>query len=70
MRPEAFAGETTMMERSSRVLGMRMPIDEYETLRLRALAEHKTVGGLALELMRAGNNGSANTGRGGPRIAR
>jgi len=59
-----------MMERSSRVLGMRMPIDEYETLRQRALAEHKTVGGLALELMRAGNADSANTPSAGPRVAR
>ena len=59
-----------MAERSSRVLGMRMPIDEYETLRQRALAEHKTVGGLALELMRAGNAGSADAASDGPRIAR
>ena len=59
-----------MAERSSRVLGMRMPIDEYETLRLRALAEHKTVGGLALELMRAGNAGAAKSGSAGQRATR
>ena len=59
-----------MAERSSRVLGMRMPIDEYETLRQRALAEHKTVGGLALEWMRAGTAGSADAASDAPRIAR
>ena len=43
-----------MAERNSRVLGMRLPVDEYETLRALADAEHRTIGGLALELMRAG----------------
>jgi hypothetical protein len=42
------------MERNSRVLGMRIPVEEYEALRALAIAEHRTVGGLALELMRTG----------------
>ena len=45
-----------MAERSnSRVLGMRVPIDEYQALLARANSEHKTIGGLALELLRKGN---------------
>ena len=43
-----------MAERSSRVVGMRMPVDEYESLRALAAAEKRTLGGLALELMRNG----------------
>jgi hypothetical protein len=48
--------EVDMADRSnSRVLGMRIPIKEYEALLARANSEHRTVGGLALELMRKGN---------------
>ena len=48
-----------MAERNSRVVGMRMPIAEYEALRALSLAEKKTLGGLALELMRSGRAESA-----------
>ena len=47
-----------MAERNSLVVSMRMPIAEYERLRARALVEKRTVGGLALELLRKGGGRS------------
>jgi hypothetical protein len=41
-----------MAERTSRVVSMRVPLDEYEMLHARANAENRTIGSLALDLLR------------------
>jgi hypothetical protein len=41
-----------MSERNSRVVSIRMPLQEYAKLASQAHIEHRTIGGLALELMR------------------